>query len=86
VLHEIKCFLYETNITLKLDASLLREAKILAAREGSSISALLASRLEEIIHERKPYSQAKRRALARLQKGFDLRWLRPSSRDEGHER
>lgn len=77
----------KTDITLKLDASLLREAKILAAREGISISALLASRLEEIIRERKPYTQAKRRALARLQKGFDLRCLPSSSfRDEVHER
>jgi hypothetical protein len=32
----------KTNITLKLDAEVLREARILAAEEGSSISGLLA--------------------------------------------
>jgi hypothetical protein len=42
----------KTNITLKLDADLLREARILAAEEGSSISRLLAARLEEIVGKR----------------------------------
>ena len=32
----------KTNITLKIEADLLREARVLAALEGSSISALLA--------------------------------------------
>jgi hypothetical protein len=74
------------NITLKLDADLLREARILAAEEGSSISRLLAARLEELIRERKGYGRARRRALARLRQGFDLRWTPPRSRDELHER
>jgi len=33
----------KANITLKIDANLLREARILAAEEDSSISALLAA-------------------------------------------
>ena len=76
----------KTNITLKLDADLLREARILAAEEGSSISRLLAARLEEIVGERKGYARARRRALARLREGLDLRWTPPRSRDELHER
>jgi hypothetical protein len=76
----------KTNITLKLDADLLREARILAAEEGSSISRLLAARLEEIVGERKGYASARRRALARLREGLDLRWTPPRSRDELHER
>jgi len=39
------------NITLKLDASLLREIRILAAEEGTSISAMPAARLEQIVRE-----------------------------------
>jgi hypothetical protein len=35
----------KTNVTLKLDADLLREARVLAAEEGQSISALLTDRL-----------------------------------------
>jgi hypothetical protein len=76
----------KTNITLKIDSDLLREAKIFAAEEGSSISALLAARLEETVRERKKFNQARRRALARLKSGFDLRWTPPRSRDELHER
>jgi hypothetical protein len=76
----------KANITLKIDAELLREARVLAAEEGSSISALLASKLEEVIRERKGYQQARRRAVARLRKGFNLKWTPPRSRDELHER
>ncbi|MGO9087649.1 MAG: hypothetical protein ACLQBK_20730 [Candidatus Sulfotelmatobacter sp.] len=76
----------KTNITLKLDSSLLREAKILAAEEDTSISALLAARLEQIVRERKTYIRARKRALARLREGRDLQWTRPRSRDELHER
>jgi hypothetical protein len=76
----------KTNITLKIEADLLREARILAAEEGTSISALLAVRLEQAVRERKGYDQARRRAMTRLRKGFDLGWISPPSRDELHER
>jgi len=76
----------KTNVTLKLDSEILREIRIIAAEEGSSISALLASKLQEIVRQRKGYDRAKTRALERLRKGFDLGWERPASRDELHER
>ena len=76
----------KTNITLKIEADLLREARILAAEEGTSISALLASRLEQTVRERRGYQQARKRALARLRKGLDLGWTPPRSRDELYER
>ena len=76
----------KNNITLKLDASLLREIRVLAAEEGTSISALLAERLEQIVRERKTYERARKRALARLREGIDLQWTPPRSRDELHER
>jgi hypothetical protein len=50
------------------------------------MSALLATRLEQAVRERKGYHQARRRALARLRRGFNLRWTPPRSRDELHER
>ena len=74
------------NVTLKLDADLLREARVLAAEEGRSISALLTERLEALVRERKVFEKARRRALARLRDGLDLRWTPPTSRDELHER
>ena len=76
----------KSNITLKLDTELLREVRVLAAQEGTSVSALLATRLEQMVRERRAYERSKRRALARLRQGFDLNWTAPRSRDELHER
>ena len=76
----------KANITLKLDADLLREARVLAAEANRSVSALLAERLEALVRERKAFDRARRRALARLRKGLDLGWTRPASRAEVHER
>jgi len=76
----------KTNITLKLDTDILREARILAAEEGLSISGLLAAKLDEVVRQRKGYNRSRRRAVARLRKGFDLGWTPPGSRDELHER
>lgn len=75
----------KTNVTLKLDADLLREVRVIAAEEGRSISALLTDRLEAIVRERKAFERARRRALARLREGLDLEWT-PTSRDDVHER
>ena len=76
----------KTNITLRVDAELLRQAKVLAAEEGTSVSRLLAERLEELIRQRKAYDAAKRRALTRLKTGYALSWTPPRSRQELHER
>jgi len=76
----------KTNVTLKVDASLLREARVIAAEEGRSVSALLSDRLEALVRERKTFDRARRHALARLREGLDLHWAPPKSRDELHER
>jgi len=76
----------KTNVTLKLNADLLREARVVAAEEGRSISGLLTDRLEAIVRERKAFDNARRRALARLRDGLDLQWTPAASRDELHER
>ena len=76
----------KTTIALKLDSALLQEVKILAAQEGTSISALLAARLEQIVRDRRTYERARKRALARLREGMNLHWTPPRSRDELHER
>jgi hypothetical protein len=76
----------KTNVTLKLDADLLREARVIASEEGRSMSALVTERLESLLRERKAFERARRRALARLRKGLDLRWMPPESRHDLHER
>ncbi len=76
----------KTNVTLKLDTDLLREARVVAAEEGRSMSALLTDQLESLVRDRKAFDRARQRALERLRSGLDLGWSRPASRDEVHER
>ncbi len=76
----------KSHVTLRLDADLLREVRVLAAEEGQSISGLLTERLETLVRERKGFDKAQRRALARLRDGLDFQWTPPLSRDELHER
>jgi hypothetical protein len=76
----------KTNVTLKLDADLLRDARVLAAEEGRSVSALLSDRLEAMVRERKAFDKARRRAVRRLREGLELQWTAPRSRNELHER
>lgn len=76
----------KTNLTLSVDAELLRDAKVLAARMGTSVSRMMARQLEELVRRDREYESARQRAVARLEKGYDLGWTRPASRDELHER
>jgi len=76
----------KANITLKVDSEIIREAKVLAARRGTSVSRLLAQQLEELVRREKAYESAKRRAMGRLRKGLDLGWSPSSDRQELHER
>lgn len=75
----------KANLTIKLDKALLRQVRILAAEQDTSISALVSAKLEEAVRQRNEYSQAKQRALAALENGFDLGGSVPT-REEIHER
>lgn len=76
------------NITLSLPEGVLREAKVVAARRGTSVSALLAGALSELVERESGYAGARERSLATLERGRDLGtggkvgW----ARDELHER
>lgn len=76
----------KTNITLKLDAELLRSIKVLAAKRGTSISAFAAETLAEAVKRDDSYEQSRRRAIALMKEGWSLGWRKPRSRDELHER
>jgi predicted transcriptional regulator len=76
----------KTNITLKLDASLVRAIKIIAAKKGISVSALMAQKLEEEVQKNGDYEQAMKRALTFMRESSALGWQKPKSRDELHER
>lgn len=60
------------NITLAIPKELLRKAKILAAERRTSISALLARALQELVQREETYDRARQRHLTLLEQGFDL--------------
>jgi hypothetical protein len=76
------------NITLSLPEEDIREARILAASRGTSVSQLLARMLRELVEHETGYAHARDRSLDRLREGMDLGtgghigW----SRDSVHER
>jgi hypothetical protein len=76
------------NITLSLPEEDLREARIMAARRGTSVSQMLARMLRDLVEQESGYARARDRSLARLHQGMDLgtdghiSW----SRDSIHER
>jgi hypothetical protein len=74
------------NITLSLDRSTIRKAKIVAARRSTSISGLLARQVEVLVGEEEAYERAERQATALLDQPFRLGGAAPASRDELHER
>jgi|SRR5450755_2203697 hypothetical protein len=76
----------KSKITLNIDADLLRQAKIMAAQEDTSISAPVSRELENLVQRRTTYDRARKRALARLRAGANLEWTPPIPRDELHER
>lgn len=75
-----------TNITIKIDSGLARDARVLAARRGTSLSGLVAEQLCHLVREEQRYAAAKRNALSTLREGFDLDWDKPESRDDLHAR
>ena len=58
----------KTNITLKLDRTILKKVKILAAKRDTSISALVTIQIEELVRNESGYEEARKRALERLRK------------------
>ncbi len=74
------------NVTVSLDRQTLRKAKILAAKQGTSISGLLAEQIEVLVGAEEAYERAARQALALLDQGFHLGGVIRASRDELHER
>ena len=75
-----------TNITIKVDANLARDAKVFAARHGISLSRLVARHLETLVRGDQIYAASRRRALTRLRQGYDMGGDRPLGRDEVHDR
>ena len=74
------------KITLSIEKDLIRKAKILAARKDTSISKLLSEVLARIITDDDLYESARKRATARLRKGFHLGGKILARREELYDR
>ena len=73
------------NLTVQLDDDVIKQAKVLAARRGTSVSTLVAAELERLVAEDDRYEDAYRRAqraLAGATSRGDRRWRR----DDLHDR
>ena len=75
-----------TNITIKIESDLALEARVLAARRGTSLSRLVADQLELLVREDQVYAAARQRALRRLKRGYHMDWEKPANRDVLHDR
>lgn len=73
------------NITLKLEKDLIRQARIVAAKRSTSVSALLSQELARIVQETEAFEKSKTAALFDLEKGFALGG-KPAERENLHER
>jgi Family of unknown function (DUF6364) len=60
------------NLTLKLPSDTIRQAKVIAAQRGTSISALVIAKIQELVGEDAEYKAARRRALEWLSHGWHL--------------
>jgi hypothetical protein len=74
------------NITLTIDEETLREARVLAAQRGLSVSAFLRLELAGLVERQRGYAKARQSALARLNRGQRLGGGKLPPRDELHDR
>jgi hypothetical protein len=74
------------NITLAISAGLLKRARAVAAKRGTSVSAMLAEELSQLVADDARYDKARKTALALLDRGFHLGNCRARTRDELHDR
>jgi hypothetical protein len=74
------------NITLRLSKGTIQKARVLAAKQSTSISGLLTRRIEELAEGDHEYEQAMERIRTRLEKGFSMGDLPKFDRDALHER
>jgi hypothetical protein len=74
------------NLTVSLSTETIQKAKILAAKRSTSISGLLAAQIEALVGAEEAYENARRAALALMDRGFHMGGIRAVSREELHER
>jgi len=76
------------NVTLVISKQILREAKLLAVKRQTSLSALMTQLLSDLVTEESGYASAWKRHVTLLDKGTDLgtRGAIGWTREDIHER
>jgi hypothetical protein len=87
VLHAFYCGVpvARRNLTVQLEEDVIRRAKVVAAKRGTSVSGLVAHELEELVAEDARFEEARRRA-TEIMAGSTPRGGRAWRRDELHDR
>ena len=75
----------KTNLTLQLDEDVIRRARVLAAKRGTSVSALVARELDGLVEQDARYEEARNHA-KELMRAAAPRGGRSWRRDELHDR
>jgi hypothetical protein len=78
--------LMKQNITLAIDKQLLKRARTFAAQRRTSVSAMLADELRNIVARETEYEQARAKALAQLRSPFRLGGEKMPNRESLHDR
>lgn len=73
------------NVTVQLDEDVIRRAKVLAAKRGTSVSGLVAAEIGRLVAEDERYEEAWRRARKAMGEAAE-RGGRRWDRGELHER
>ena len=73
---QFTCSTYHTvgmkrNLTIQLDADLIRQAKVIAAERGTSVSGLVTQQITELIEARGRYISARKSALEMMSAATD---------------
>ncbi|MBF6125102.1 DUF6364 family protein [Nocardia brasiliensis] len=78
------------NLTIQLDEEVIAQAKLVAAHRGTSISALLAQQVRELVRDVDRYEYAKTLALQAMAEatghGGKITWSRDELYDRGESR
>jgi plasmid stability protein len=73
------------NITVRIeDVELVKKAKIIAAKQGKSVSAIVRAFLEDLVSKDEKYELAMKSALQTIHQGVNLGG-RPLERDEVYD-
>jgi len=75
-----------TNVTLSIDEENLRQARVLALQEGTSLNAVIREFIGEYISDHKHYQQLTGRILQQAEKSRYNSGGRKWTREELHER